>query len=372
MGYDARMARDVPPTPPGGGTQPPPQRWKRRLVAALLSSVVCLGALELGGRIWAPRPAPPPRGLIEDELLGWGLPADSRFMWQGRQVTTNSLGLRGREPTATAVPLRVLVVGDSSVFGFGLADEQTFPAQLEQLLAPAGAIEVVNGGVPGYTCPQSAAQVGRLREIANPDVLVIYNQHSDVRVAEERDLLYTPAHLGALANWGAGRLVGYLALRVRTASARPGTLLAGYESCLDEMVCDQQAAGGAAVLAIAVGVWDVEGADWTHPGDPAGYRSPQERPDEGADDPGAPYRAAMADVAARTGSPLADLPTVFAGAGMGARALFIDEVHPSAAGQELIAAAVRDAMIDGGLVKLAGSGDPNEEPAPVPAPAAAN
>ena len=358
MGYDARMARDVSPTPPGGTPRTPPRRWKRRLAAALISSVVCLGALELGGRIWAPRPAPPPRGLIEDELLGWGLPVDSRFMWQGHQVTTNSMGLRGREPTATAVPPRVLAVGDSSVFGFGLADEQTFPAQLERLLAPAGAIQVVNGGVPGYTCPQSAAQVGRLREIASPDVLVIYNQHSDVRVAEERDLLYTPAHLGALADWGAGRLVGYLALRVRTARARPGTLLAGYERCLEEMVRDQQAAGGAAVLAVPVGVWDVEGADWTHPGDPAGYRAPQERPGEEVDDPGAPYRVAMADVAARTGSPLADLPAIFAGAGMGARELFIDEVHPSAAGQGLIAEAVRDAMVDGGLVELARSGDP--------------
>jgi len=348
------MAGDAPQPP----APPRPRRWRRRLLAAAISSAVCLGALELVGRIWAPETAPPPRGLIADELLGWGLPAGAEFMWQGRRVTTNSLGLRGQEPTPGAEVDRILAVGDSSVFGFGLADEQTFPAQLEGLLAAVGPIEVVNGGVPGYTCPQSAAQVERLRASAEPDVLVIYNQHSDVRVAEERDLLYTPAHLGPLADWGTGRLVGYLALRARTAAARPGTHVARYEACLEEMVRAQHAAGGAAVLAVAVGVWDVEGADWTHPGQPAGYRTPEPRPDEPEDDPGEPYRDAMAQVAARTGSPLADLPAVFAASGRGARDLFIDEVHPSAAGQQLIAGALRDVMVEAGLVAAPTAGGP--------------
>jgi acyl-CoA thioesterase-1 len=49
-------------------------------------------------------------------------------------------------------PLRIVVLGDSLVAGFGLKATQAFPAQLERALTARGqAVEVVNAGVSGDT-----------------------------------------------------------------------------------------------------------------------------------------------------------------------------------------------------------------------------
>ena len=64
---------------------------------------------------------------------------------------TNSLGLRGREPGASAK--KMVVLGDSYTEGFGLAETETFPAILEKTLAAKGLgdVEVLNGGTLGFT-----------------------------------------------------------------------------------------------------------------------------------------------------------------------------------------------------------------------------
>jgi hypothetical protein len=46
---------------------------------------------------------------------------------------------------------RVAILGDSYVFGYGVDQNETFPAQLERKLRSSGrAVDVVNAGVPGY------------------------------------------------------------------------------------------------------------------------------------------------------------------------------------------------------------------------------
>ena len=97
----------------------------------------------------------------------------------GKQAQVNSLGFRGSEP----VPGKpsVVIVGDSSVFGDGVDDHQTMSAQLARALD--GRADVQNAGVPGYTCWQSRIWVDRVRPQLSPDVLVVYNQHSDYRRA---------------------------------------------------------------------------------------------------------------------------------------------------------------------------------------------
>jgi hypothetical protein len=46
---------------------------------------------------------------------------------------------------------RVAILGDSYVFGYGVDQNETFPAQLERKLRASGrAVDVVNAGVPGY------------------------------------------------------------------------------------------------------------------------------------------------------------------------------------------------------------------------------
>ena len=106
------------------------------------------------------------------------------------EVPVNALGLRD---TALASPppaaqRRILVLGDSSIFGVGLCRLETLPELLEAMankgqpaLKSGGrAVEVINAGVPGYSSYQSLEQLGRLLEQGvRPDVVVIYNMISD-------------------------------------------------------------------------------------------------------------------------------------------------------------------------------------------------
>jgi acyl-CoA thioesterase-1 len=67
------------------------------------------------------------------------------------------LGMMG---PAGAAPLRILVLGDSLAAGYGLAEPDSFPAQLAAALAAQGVeAKVINGGVSGDT---SAGGLARL------------------------------------------------------------------------------------------------------------------------------------------------------------------------------------------------------------------
>jgi lysophospholipase L1-like esterase len=59
-------------------------------------------------------------------------------------VNTNSQGFRGPEFTSPAQGFRIAAVGDSVTFGWGVADDQSWPAQLNDITN----IEVLNLGIP--------------------------------------------------------------------------------------------------------------------------------------------------------------------------------------------------------------------------------
>jgi acyl-CoA thioesterase-1 len=57
-------------------------------------------------------------------------------------------------------PLRIVVLGDSLVAGFGIKTSDAFPAQLERALKARGhAVEVINAGVSGDTTANGLARV---------------------------------------------------------------------------------------------------------------------------------------------------------------------------------------------------------------------
>jgi hypothetical protein len=90
----------------------------------------------------------------------------------GGRVTLNARGYRGRElPLPKPVDrTRVVVLGDSIAFGYGVSDEQAFP---HLLMARNQGIEAVNLGVEGYGPGQELLVLQRegLRE--DPDVVVL-------------------------------------------------------------------------------------------------------------------------------------------------------------------------------------------------------
>lgn len=98
----------------------------------------------------------------------------------------NSLGFRGAD---IAVPkpagrLRVVCMGESTTYCTGIADDAaTYPARLQAHLAGAAPeldIEVMNAGVGGYTSIENLLHCLFRVAPLEPDVIVYYYTHNDV------------------------------------------------------------------------------------------------------------------------------------------------------------------------------------------------
>jgi len=105
----------------------------------------------------------------------------------GAAVRVNRNGLRGPEITPTPAPgvRRVLVLGDSVVFGQGLPDDETLTAVLARDLGATGGArwEVLNGGVPGY---DTVAEVRFLEAVGlalQPAIVVVGASLNDYDLA---------------------------------------------------------------------------------------------------------------------------------------------------------------------------------------------
>lgn len=92
------------------------------------------------------------------------------------EVRTNSLGLRGAEIAASKPDgvKRILVFGDSYVFGVGVDEQHTLSARLERMLATGTQrYEVVNLGVAGYSTDQEYLLFRELAPSLAPDVVIL-------------------------------------------------------------------------------------------------------------------------------------------------------------------------------------------------------
>jgi lysophospholipase L1-like esterase len=290
-----------------------------RALLALAAALLALLGLEIAGRLLVPPPEAQ-HGFEPDYELGWALPPSTEMDWRGQPLAVNSLGLRGPEP-APGGSLSLLSVGDSSVFGDGVRQEETFSARLEALLGPDARVH--NGGVPGYTCPQSRQAARRFSErLAPPDILLIYSMHSDIRGATLEDA--PSPGFGAAGGFGIGRLAAVAGARLRAWRGVSGSPLEDYGRCLEDMVADQAGRGGRSVLIIPV-------LDADLPGE--GRRGRRYTTTEQLKE----YRGEMARVARETESPIVDLPTALREAGLTQEEGLLDQVHPSPAGHAAIA-----------------------------------
>jgi len=179
--------------------------WDTRFAfSLLLAALLFVGTLELGVRVALPTP----RGLVKLNLPhpeAWMIPNpgfDGEVLYENSArertwipVRLSSLGTRGPEPPAKkGGEFRILLLGDSYTFGWGVPYEDTIGARLEDLLQqqyPGRAIRVLNGGVGG-TSPWQAAIYLRERYWAlNPDVVVLQTFASnDIPDTLARDDLY--------------------------------------------------------------------------------------------------------------------------------------------------------------------------------------
>jgi len=90
-------------------------------------------------------------------------------------VKTNSLGFRDGEFSAQkSAPIRILALGDSFTYGWGVEIEQSWPRILEQRLRNAGLnVEVANLGKPAGS-PRSYADIAeKAVPVLKPDLLIV-------------------------------------------------------------------------------------------------------------------------------------------------------------------------------------------------------
>jgi lysophospholipase L1-like esterase len=173
-------------------------------VFALLPIVILLGAAECGVRLWdLDRPALRAGGLGPmgpdsptriDPLVGWSLrPGFHGKTGDGERVTINSLGFRSPEmPRRKSGPgeLRILSLGESTTFGTGVDDDQTYSALLETFLRerrPGRLTRVLNAGVSAWSSTQSLIWLKARGLEFDPDVILFYHELNDYLPATIRD-----------------------------------------------------------------------------------------------------------------------------------------------------------------------------------------
>lgn len=135
--------------------------------------VLLIVGIEMLARLWAPDYLVRTRGLhVFSSAYGWvGRPGAEAPMGGGR-VSLNARGYRGRE-----LPLpkggdrtRVVVLGDSIAFGYGVADEQAFPYLLD---VRDNGLEVANLAMEGYGPGQELLVLEREGLRLAPDLVVL-------------------------------------------------------------------------------------------------------------------------------------------------------------------------------------------------------
>lgn len=143
------------------------------------------------------------RPNVNAELLDVFAPprALERSRWS---VHTNSRGFRTPEFADAAAPgtVRIVVLGDSSTFGWGVEHFETYAEQLGSALArrwsiDRSRIEILNLGVPGYSSFQGRVLLERVALDLDPDIIVWSYLSNDGAMTGESDLATYQKRIGA-------------------------------------------------------------------------------------------------------------------------------------------------------------------------------
>jgi len=155
------------------------------ILLAIFSILICFVLLEAGARIYTGDFAV--RNVLKDytrllmaayptqydDHLGW-IPKEgvSVHNASGARITILENGIRAngtsRDAEVQSGERPIVAVGDSFTFGYEVADNETWPSILEDLLDR----KVINGGVFAYGMDQSFLRAKQLIEIYNPDTLI--------------------------------------------------------------------------------------------------------------------------------------------------------------------------------------------------------
>jgi lysophospholipase L1-like esterase len=361
---------------------PPSATIGRRLIFSLAMLSIAFGTAELLARVLgrevlelnaSPKPSADEDNpnLMGNPYLLYELAPGERFE-KGIEISINSYGIRGPEWSAQKPDgvRRVMALGDSSVYGFGVEDDQVFTALMDDALG-AG-VEVINSAVPGY----STYQIINLLEIRSlslqPDLLLVGCIWSDNNFDSfvDRELLAAYSSFrNQRARWlhhqlERSALFSILDYKLRVLRKFPEERRVGWMLGRGEKVgsrrvpIDEYARNLETISELA----ERSGAEL------AFMVLPNREDLVSSHDSGAawdPYRQVMRDTAARHGAPLMELPAHYVASGLSADDLFLDEMHPTAKGHQIWADLALSTLAERGWTE----GDSIlRDPAPGPIP----
>ncbi len=260
----------------------------------------------------------------------------------GVSVTIDATGLRSCPESSS--PL-LLTLGDSSIFGHGLADMDTLHGQLG--VATAGAYRACTAAVPGYSSLQTRVFLDEQGWSMGARVIVIGNQWSD----NQFDYFPDATLLGALSGpSGAAESVLIDSALYRFLAGvlgRPTTYsvywksrdswggvrrvpLETYADNLRWMLAEARSRGvGVVFLTLA------------------NRRTLQY---ESVHEPWTPYVEYRTTLARVAGVPIVDATPILRASGEAVEALFMDEMHPTALGNQLVASELAKVLAMGPVV----------------------
>ena len=155
--------------------------FARKVTFTLSPLLLLLGGAELlARRLVEPPPDPTLTSglaMVPHATRVWSLaPGDIKTGGLTHHISDDRL----RVVAETGAELRVLTLGDSSIFGHGVVDADTLHANLAASLGERGvSADVLCGGVPGYSTAQSLLLLDEVGWDLEPDLLVIGNLWSD-------------------------------------------------------------------------------------------------------------------------------------------------------------------------------------------------
>lgn len=344
----------------------------RRVLFAFVAVGLGLGALELAAlgleATWPqkplrPLPAPGEADCMPDCMPGvaslpeqptglprgipmtphgrraWALPPGVEMVETNVRVRVNQLALRGAEVGEKAPgELRLMTLGDSSVFGFGVEEEAVFGAVAAHSLSQTWGttVRAINGGTPGYTSVQALHTLQDVGASVQPDVVVIASIWSDLfQTDRPLERAGGQSHSLALYRIAVRILAPFLpAPKVGWTEGEVGALAPGrsarvdldrYRSALDALVREIQRLGAAPVVLVLPAPVDLDQ-------DPVPALI-------------SAYRSVLIETAHTHKLPLIDGPAVFRQK-RAENAHFYDQVHPSTVGHALLGEALAEALVE--------------------------
>lgn len=288
------------------------------------------------------------------DVPGWDLKVPDGVI-AGFAYQANHWHMRGPEyeDPKPADAVRVILVGDSSIFGYQLPWEETMGARLGQLREarfPGRRYEVANCAVPGHSTVQSLLKLQRHCLAFQPDLVIIGNLYSDSAKGTLPDRQRFRVPKSARLTAALDRLALYRLMRnyyvfnvvykdgpptqeVIPQVGAPDTQTGlyprvdpdEYADNLRQLIDLSRDAGAATLLLMLPSQADLL---------PIRPRADYQ-----------PWRDAMAAVAQETDTPLARGPDRFSGLAA-LDGLFLDPVHPSATGARFLASLLDETLGD--------------------------